>query len=244
MDLKDFESNLGRPKALTTRQIHHLKTKPTPTPPHPTPTPPLRPGRDASHPRLRAQHGATLYVHGGLVSGSAQGDDDCLGMIPGRDGRIDELAEWVDALNTWKDQMLAEWIAAPCWADEGAAARVACKGGYETRGGQALMDYVVPGGAQGVVLGRHLDKSSMPLPMSKRVVGRLVAAGVTRLVLGHTPHGNCPTVIKQPEAVRGGGSRGARRATRSARPSGHTLRSPLPLTPRGAARDAGGRCLL
>jgi hypothetical protein len=91
----------------------------------------------------------------------------------------------------------------PRWADPlTSPLAVDCNEGWDARGGQALMDYVVPGPPHGVVLSRHLDRKSMPMPMSERVVAKLVSCGISRLVLGHIPHGNCPTVIQQPVQAR------------------------------------------
>ena len=45
-------------------------------------------------------------------------------------------------------------------------------------------------------MGRHLTKDSMPRAAPLGLRTRLSAAGITRLVVGHTPHGNCPTIIK------------------------------------------------
>ena len=94
---------------------------------------------------------------------------------------------------------MAEWLAQPRWrhAADGPN-ELDCGAGYGARGGQALMDYVVPGGAAGVVLSRHLDKASMPLPMARPVVERLVAGGISRLIIGHTPHGNCALPARRP----------------------------------------------
>ena len=36
----------------------------------------------------------------------------------------------------------------------------------------------------------------MPNPAPAALMASLNAAGITRIVLGHTPHGDCPTVIK------------------------------------------------
>ena len=66
------------------------------------------------------------------------------------------------------------------------------------RGGAELMGYVVPGCVPSVVMGRHLDEKGMPKQMADELLARLHAGGVRRLVVGHTPHGNCPTVIKAP----------------------------------------------
>ena len=61
-------------------------------------------------------------------------------------------------------------------------------------------------GTPSVVLGRHLLKSGMPEPPPPSLVQSLAASGIHRLVVGHTPHGNCPTVIKSEAASEGGPS--------------------------------------
>ena len=50
------------------------------------------------------------------------------------------------------------------------------------------------------MLGRHLDRKGMPTPLAPELEARLCGSGIKRLVLGHTPHGNCPTVIKSTNA--------------------------------------------
>lgn len=48
-----------------------------------------------------------------------------------------------------------------------------------------------------VVMGRHLDASGMPVQLPYSVAKKLADNGIKRLIVGHTPHGNCPTVIPQ-----------------------------------------------
>lgn len=65
------------------------------------------------------------------------------------------------------------------------------------RGGEGLQRYAAPGGDHpSVVMSRHLNHEGMPLDTPERLMASLNSGGVTRLVLGHTPHGNCPTVVK------------------------------------------------
>eukprot|EP00966_Prymnesium_polylepis_P303070 7001013-Prymnesium_polylepis.1 len=103
---------------------------------------------------------------------------------------------------------VSEWTAQPLWLD----APDSTTG--RRRGGQALINYVAPGSEPSVVMGRHLDNVGMPKPVPTAVVrhasprralirvactmGRngvqyLWEANISRLVVGHTPHGNCPT---------------------------------------------------
>jgi len=127
------------------------------------------------------------------------------GCMPERTERIDDVHEWVAALNAWKGAQIAAWLARPQWSDPALSPQQVAPGaGYDARGGQALIDYAVPSGRPSVILGRHLaTPTHMPMPLPHDVVERLVGQGVVRLVVGHTPHGNCPTIIKQPEATRG-----------------------------------------
>ena len=101
-------------------------------------------------------------------------------------------------MNAWGEAQVREWIAQPTWVneDKGPSA-VGEKVGDDARGGQALMDYCVPGGYPTVILGRHLTETSMPAAVPESTVSKLLAVGVRRLVIGHTPHGTCPTVVRQ-----------------------------------------------
>jgi hypothetical protein len=64
------------------------------------------------------------------------------------------------------------------------------------RGGNELMNYCVNGSPPSVVVGRHLEPAGMPRPLEPALCSKLRACGVYRMVLGHTPHGNCPTMIR------------------------------------------------
>lgn len=137
----------------------------------------------------------TLYVHGGLLGRFGEGTTDCFGDVPGRSERIvSDARAWVDELNAWKDRMVDEWRERPEWQQPSPTTVAE----YDTneRGGAALMRYGTVGQEPSVVLGRHLLPDSMPAPLPDALVATLNAAGVRRLVLGHTPHGDCPTIIR------------------------------------------------
>jgi len=70
--------------------------------------------------------------------------------------------------------------------------------GYElASGGQALADYgLFDDGGASVVTGRHLLKTGMPMGVPDEAVAMLNRCGIRCLVVGHTPHGTCPSVIK------------------------------------------------
>mmetsp|Transcript_38706 Transcript_38706/g.64204 ORF Transcript_38706/g.64204 Transcript_38706/m.64204 type:complete len:670 (-) Transcript_38706:447-2456(-) len=133
----------------------------------------------------------TLFVHGGVVKNSfCDGSTDAVGYIPGRAERVAHVVEWVDELNEWCRNQVQEWTDHPQWHSPDSSAI------KEARGGWAIIDYVVPGCCPSVVMSRHLNENGMPLAMDKSLMERLNRGGIRRLVLGHTPHGNCPTVIK------------------------------------------------
>lgn len=135
----------------------------------------------------------TLFVHGGLVgTGWAGGATDCLGFVPGQNQRIDDVQEWVKALNEWKEKQVDEWENQPKWSVRPE------KPSYDAgkRGGNELMNYCVNGSPPSVVVGRHLEPEGMPRPLEPALCSKLRACGVYRMVLGHTPHGNCPTMIR------------------------------------------------
>lgn len=135
--------------------------------------------------------GPNLFLHGGLSGAAGAPPTGALGLVPGRPAPIDDVREWVDALNGWYRDQVDEWLRAPEWSAGGPGAL------SRRRGGQALLDYVVPTGAPTVVLSRHLTAGSMPQPPPDALALRLNACGICRLVVGHTPHGSCPTVIKR-----------------------------------------------
>ena len=58
------------------------------------------------------------------------------------------------------------------------------------------MHYCVPGSPPSVTVGRHLEARGMPAPLPAHLCEQLQKYGIQRLVLGHTPHGNAPTIIQ------------------------------------------------
>jgi len=196
-------------------------------------------------------HDDILFVHGGLIGGPWTGANDedkpvsCLGYVPGRNERIGDVVEWVQALNEWKQEQVAEWLASPCWDESVAPARPRmhtlarqATGKLVTasvpsmrrqstesmlnvlgvseppppkavRGGDRLMKYVIPGCEPSVVMGRHLTSRGMPMPMPMDLVAQLNANNINKLAIGHTPHGNAPTMLKIPGAPHMGAPAGA-----------------------------------
>jgi len=113
-----------------------------------------------------------------------------LGHVPGRPERVTDVHEWVSVLNAWGAAEVVGWIAQPEWRDPNRNTA------DDYRGGMGLMDYARPGCLPSVIYGRHLQGDGMPQDPPKDVIEKLNAHGLHRLVVGHTPHGNCPTIIR------------------------------------------------
>ena len=132
------------------------------------------------HGQLAVVLGPHLFVHGAVTP-------DALGRVPDVDGPLDRVDAWAEALNAWMQRQLREHAARPRWGP----------GRGHDRGGDALMDYGVPGGfgGAGVVYASNLvNGNAAPIPDAVRTY--LAASGVTSVVAGHVPHGDCPTVIR------------------------------------------------
>ena len=137
--------------------------------------------------------GETLFVHGGLIGSDFGGDDDddAYGHVPGRAERLTDPVAWLRELSIWKMRQVDEWIRQPAWSHASSA-----EGPPPARGGEGLLDYVIRGTGPTVVMGRHLSSDGMPRDVPDGLLARLERARISRLIVGHTPVGNCPTVIK------------------------------------------------
>lgn len=130
-------------------------------------------------------HGS-LFVHGGIINGRADASEASLGSVPGSDGRYKSVSEWIEKLNGWYQSEVRAWIDQPTWNSD-----------HSSRGGNELLKYVLPDHPSSVVVGRHLKLSGMPTQLPGPLVPMLTENGIQRVIVGHTPHGNCPTVVKQ-----------------------------------------------
>lgn len=128
--------------------------------------------------QLAVALGETLLVHGGI-------SDQSLGWVPERAARIDEAPAWIDALNGWYRSQLDAFVAAP----------------RSTTAWQPLIAYQAPTpGANdnlaSVVYRRMLDDAQRPQLPSPAARAYLRRAGIRRLVVGHTPMGDAPTIVR------------------------------------------------
>jgi hypothetical protein len=140
--------------------------------------------------QLAYRHDETLFVHGAVTDAS-------LGHVPERP-RTDDVDAWIEALNAFGREQVARFLArepGASWA--GIIAYQAPAPGLPTN-------------PSSVVYGRLADEINNPSLPSHHVVRHLREAGLRRLVLGHTPCGDTPAVLRGGgfEMVVGDNSRG------------------------------------
>lgn len=125
--------------------------------------------------------GTTLFVHGGV-------HEDSLGTVPTR-GRVEGVDTWSEALNGWYREQVGAFV-------EG---RLRPDGTPEW---EPLIAYQAPAPGKrintaSVVYGRMADESNHPCLPSKGLIETLERSGIHRLVVGHTPSGDCPSVLRE-----------------------------------------------
>lgn len=126
--------------------------------------------------RLGFRAGSTLFLHGGVTS-------ENFGAVPGTAPARD-VDGWLAALDRFYRDELAVFAAG--------------------RAPSALIAYQAPQpGTQlnqhSVVYARPTDELANPHLPDEDVIARLRACGVHRLVVGHTPSGDCPAILRDGE---------------------------------------------
>jgi hypothetical protein len=129
--------------------------------------------------QLSHRIGNTLFLHGGL-------HEDSLGVVPSRE-RVEGVDAWSDALNQWYREQLA------AFADER----------FDAEGRPAwepVIAYQAPTPGKrintgSVVYGRMANEHNHPSLPSTGLIETLARSGIHRLVVGHTPSGDCPSLL-------------------------------------------------
>ncbi len=133
--------------------------------------------------RLVHRIGNTLFVHGGV-------HEDSLGAVPSG-SRVEGVDAWCEALNRWYREQL----------------EVFSEGRLDRRGTplwEPLIAYQAPTpgkriNSASVVYGRMADECNHPGLPSRRLIETLARSGIHRLVVGHTPSGDCPSLLREEE---------------------------------------------
>ena len=132
--------------------------------------------------QLTHRIGNTLFLHGGL-------HEDSLGGVPSRALRVEGVEAWSDALNGWYREQIQAFVdgrmdeqGTPAW--------------------EPLIAYQapVPGtrvNTASVVYGRMANALNHPVLPSPGLISTLADAGIHRLVVGHTPSGDCPSLLRE-----------------------------------------------
>lgn len=126
--------------------------------------------------QLGFRAGETLFVHGAVTP-------ENFGVVPGSE-RASNVDDWVAGLNQFYRGQLDAYQGNPQGTDH-----------------QALIDYQAPlkgtrANQTSVVYARPGAPMGMPLPLPAALRRELEKGGVSRLVLGHTPVGDCPAVVR------------------------------------------------
>ena len=132
--------------------------------------------------QLAFRHGPTLFVHGGIA-------DEALGHVPGM-ARFDDLDTWIAALNGFYDSQLALYAHEPLALDVHEPAWL------------PIILYQAPIKGLGrnphsVVYGRFgSDAWNNPRLPASSALHWLRDRGITRVVVGHTPCGDVPAILR------------------------------------------------
>jgi hypothetical protein len=124
--------------------------------------------------RLAHREGETLYLHGAIT-------DESHGVVPGVERRIHSVDDWVEALNAFHAREIEVF-----------------ERGHEPT---ALIAYQapVPGSRinqRSVVYGRMADALGNPRLPGEATRAFLRQGAVRRVVVGHTPSGDCPAIVR------------------------------------------------
>ncbi|NMO15882.1 hypothetical protein HPC49_26885 [Pyxidicoccus fallax] len=129
--------------------------------------------------QLTHRIGNTLFLHGGL-------HEDSLGLVPSL-GHVEGVDAWSEALNRWYREQLESFA----------------EGRFDAEGQPAwepVIAYQAPTPGKrfntaSVVYGRMANEINHPSLPSAELIGTLTRSGIHRLVVGHTPSGDCPSLL-------------------------------------------------
>mmetsp|Transcript_54216 Transcript_54216/g.129191 ORF Transcript_54216/g.129191 Transcript_54216/m.129191 type:complete len:945 (+) Transcript_54216:92-2926(+) len=125
----------------------------------------------------------TLFVHCGM-------HDAALNHVPGKAEPAKSLEHWCIELEFWKEHQLEEFVKSPHWYP--------AEGGRR-RGADDLILYGTPGYPdEATICYYNPFASGNPQLRSAKVEDYLTESGINRVLSGHQPHGQSPTVVRHP----------------------------------------------
>mmetsp|Transcript_18751 Transcript_18751/g.58762 ORF Transcript_18751/g.58762 Transcript_18751/m.58762 type:complete len:695 (+) Transcript_18751:26-2110(+) len=156
------------------------------------------------HAQLGVLLGKSLFVHGQIIGNDfprerVRGADEhgvawSVRVVPGEERPVDSVQQWLVRLNAWARRQVRDWERRPTWRQPPQQPTYEAWSG---RGASELISYGTPASrVPTVVYCRFLTAKCMPLHYPPELVSYLKRNGVQNVVVGHTPHGNAPTVIQ------------------------------------------------
>jgi hypothetical protein len=131
------------------------------------------------------RHGSTLFAHGGV-------GEESLCTVPSAAGSraVRGVDAWIAELHAWYEAQLDAYAASAIEPDG-------------TPAWQPIISYQQPapgkrGNPRSVVYSCLADENNDPFLPPPAVIDRLRDDGITRLVAGHTPSGDTPSILRDP----------------------------------------------
>lgn len=134
--------------------------------------------------QLAARIGPTLFVHGAV-------SDENFGRVPGEAALLARVDDWVARLNAFYARQLQAFV----------ERRRMASSSREERDYEAVVAYQapIPGTRENrlsVVYGRPTSRAGAPRMLSRALIDKLAASGVRRVIVGHTPSGDAPAILR------------------------------------------------
>jgi len=118
-----------------------------------------------------------LFVHGAVTA-------ENYGYIPNKQLRVNDAQEWVEQPHDWAHFEISDWF-------------------NNSKKGQELIKYHAPrkGGISNplsVIYSRYSDQAGNPAAPNSKFIKKLRTQGISRIVVGHTPTGDFPIIVRKP----------------------------------------------
>lgn len=128
--------------------------------------------------QIGAIYDGNIFVHGAITS-------ENFGHIPNQELREFNTSKWILKLNTWLNDEVNAWF----------------EGDYNR---DDLFDYHAPAygkkmNPKSVIYGRFSSDSGNPKAPSNNLIKKLRQDGIHRIVVGHTPTGDYPIILRKNE---------------------------------------------
>eukprot|EP00747_Dinoflagellata_sp_TGD_P149343 gnl/TRDRNA2_/TRDRNA2_177002_c1_seq1.p1 gnl/TRDRNA2_/TRDRNA2_177002_c1~~gnl/TRDRNA2_/TRDRNA2_177002_c1_seq1.p1 ORF type:complete len:537 (+),score=101.95 gnl/TRDRNA2_/TRDRNA2_177002_c1_seq1:94-1611(+) len=129
-----------------------------------------------------------MFVHGGMSPAS-------IGVVPGKSSVALNVKDWAEQMNAWAAAELKDFDHRPLWYYPPGASDPK----QRSRGAAELIKYGTPASEVSVIYHNpFVNGNAVVLPSA--VENFLLASGISRVFTGHQPHGQSPSIVRQPES--------------------------------------------